>query len=223
MREEMKDYVANNRESTADDRQLTRRRLAQGAAWSVPAVIATTVVPAYAASKRGTATATKSQYWHTIKSATPAFCNVVSNPQTGYIDNLPYRSPAGNSNTNRDPNTSNGYWVEGTAGTVTNITITTVYVFNRQIRLSSGSVLNGWSVNLASDNKTVTATYTAPEWQVSTSVTGSGDASGFYQPFTVVEGCYPSRGVTVTTTTTMNYTDANGAQVFTKKTGPTGI
>lgn len=66
MREAMKDYVANNRESTADDRQLTRRRLAAGVAWSVPAVLATTAVPAYAASACPEITATVGQTQNSV-------------------------------------------------------------------------------------------------------------------------------------------------------------
>lgn len=202
---------------------ITRRNLAKGAAWSAPAVLASATIPAYAASKGGTAKTTKGVYYHTIKSATPAFCNVSTNPQTGYIDNLPYKSPKGNSNTLRDPNSSNGYWVEGTSGTVTNVTIQTTYTFNHALQVRSTPVANGWNLVLSADGKTLTATYSAPVWNVSTTASGSGDATGFLWEFSVKDGCYGNGGLTVTASTVMTYQDANGLQTFTKSTGPTGI
>lgn len=202
---------------------ISRRNLVKGAAWATPAIIATATVPAYAASTGGTAKNTAGKYFHTLKSSTPAFCSVSTNPQTGYIDNLPYASPKGNSNTLRDPNSSNGYWVEGTAGTVTQVNIKTTYTFNHTIRLTGKPVLNGWKLSLSGDSKTLTATYSAPAWNVSTTVAGSGDATGFLQEFAVTDGCFGSDVVKVTTSTVMTYKDANGLQTFTKTTGPTGI
>lgn len=202
---------------------ITRRNIVKGAAWSTPAVLATAAIPAYAASKNGTAKTTAGQYFHTIKSTTPAFCNPSTNPQNGYIDNLPYTSPKGNSNKYRDPNTSNGYWVEGTAGTVTDVQIRTTYTFNHPVQVKGTPTANGWSLALSADRKTLTATYTAPTWNVSTSASGTGDATGFLWEFTISDGCYGDKGVTVTTDTIMTWRDARGAQTFTKHTGPTGI
>lgn len=202
---------------------INRRNIVKGAAWGAPIVLASATIPAYAASRNGTAKTTAGKYYHTLKSATPAFCNVSTNPQTGYIDNLPYRSPKGNSNALRDPNSSNGYWVEGTAGTVTQVNIKTTYTFNHPIRLTGKPVLNGWSLVLSGDGKTLTATYSAPVWNVSTSASGSGDATGFLQEFAVTDGCFGDGVVKVTTSTVMTYRDANGLQTFTKTTTGTGI
>lgn len=206
-----------------------RRTLTRGALWAAPVLLASATIPAYAASQLGTAKTTAGKYYHTVSTTTPSGCNVSTNPQYGYIDTLPYRSPAGNSNTRRDPNTSSGYWVEGTAGTVNNVTIVTTYTFNRAIQLDTSStrwganiIPSGWTVTQV-DSSTIRVTYTATTWNVSTTVVGSGDATGFFLNFHVTAGCYPSRTVTISSTTVMTYFDANGKQTFTKNTGPTGI
>lgn len=202
---------------------INRRNLVKGAAWSAPAILATATVPAYAASRGGTAKNTQGYYYHTIYTKTPVGCNVSTNPQAGYIDNLPYKSPKGNGNTLRDPNSSNGFWVEGTSGTVTEVSIKTTYTFNHPIQLTGTPILNGWKLALSADGRTLTATYNAPIWQVSTTAAGSGDATGFLQDFAVKDGCFGSKVVQVSTNTVMTYKDANGLQTFTKNTGPTGI
>lgn len=216
-------------QSPASNNPPNRRQIVRGAAWSVPAVLSAGVVPAYASSKKGTATTTAGQYFRTVaRKAMTGTCNVTTNPTRGYIDSLPYKSPAGNSNTNRDPATSNGYWVEGTAGTVTNITIKSVITFNHPIQIEpTGSYGNnvipaGWTVT-QTDPKTLTLTFTAATWNVSTSVVGSGDATGVFIQFKVTDACLAAGALTVTGQTTMTYTDAVGTKTMTKNTGPTSI
>lgn len=208
---------------------INRRNLVKGAAWAAPAVLTSVTVPAYAASKKGTSTTTAGKYYHTLYSKTPATCNPTTSPQYGYIDTMATRSPAGNGNSYRDPASSNGYWVEGTSGTVTNVSITTTYTFNHAIKLDATStywganiIPAGWTVTQTSST-TIKVTYTAATWNVSTSVSGSGDATGFFLNFHVTDGCYANGGVTVSSSTTMTYYDATGLKTYTKPTGPSGI
>lgn len=208
---------------------VSRRSLAKGMAWAAPVVLSAASVPAYAASKRGTATTTAGQYFRTVaRKAMTGLCNVTTNPTRGYIDSLPYKSPAGNSDSNRSTTSSNGYWVEGSAGTVTNVSITSVITFNRSIQIEpTGSyganvIPAGWTVTQTSPT-TLTLKYTAPVWQVSTSVNGTGDATGVFIQFKVTDGCVAAGGLTVTGQTTMTYTDANGTKTMTKNTGPTAF
>lgn len=208
---------------------VNRRKLIKGASWAAPVALASSQIPAYAASKPGTSTSTTAQYYRTVaRKAISGTCNVTTNPTRGYIDSLPYKSPAGNSNANRDPATSNGYWVEGSAGTVTNVTITTVIKFNHDIQIEpSGSYGNnviptGWTVT-QTDARTITMTFSAASWQVSTSTAGSGDATGVFIQFKVTDSCVPASGLSVSGSTTMSYMDATGTKTLTKTTGPTYI
>lgn len=205
---------------------VSRRSLAKGAAWAAPAVLATAAVPAYAASRPGTSTSTRGVYFHAFKFRTATNCTS-TNPQTGFIDNLPYRSTAGLGDSNRDPSTSKGYWVEGSAGTVTNVTIRSTYTFNYAITLVQNGIdganvtMPGWTVTQV-DSRTITAVYSAPTWNVSTAVAGSGDATGFFFNFRV-NNCITPTAITLTAATVMTYNDANGPQTFTKNTGPTQL
>lgn len=216
-------------QSPASNNPPNRRQIVRGAAWSAPAVLSAGVVPAYASSKKGTATTTAGQYFRTVtRKAMTGACNVTSNPIRGYIDSLPYKSPGGNSNTNRDPATSNGYWVEGSAGTVTNVTIKSVVTFNHPIQieptgsLGANVVPAGWTVT-QTDSKTLTMTFSVASWNVSTSVAGTGDATGVFIQFKVTDACLAARALTVTGQTTMTYTDAVGTKTMTKNTGPTSM
>lgn len=120
----------------------TRRQLMKGAVWSAPAVIAAATVPAYASSKKGTATTTAGQYFRTV---------------------------------------------------------------------------------IQTDSKTLTMTFSAASWDVSTSVAGTGDATGVFIQFKVTDACLAAGALTVTGQTTMTYTDAVGTKTMTKNTGPTSI
>lgn len=208
---------------------ITRRNLVKGAAWTAPAVMVSSVVPAYAASQNGTSPNGKAYYYHNISTITPSGCNPISNPQVGYIDNLPSKSPAGNSNTYRNPASSNGYWIEGTAGTATNINISTTYTFNYDIKLDPSStkwganvVMPGWTIT-QTDARTIVATYYADTWEVSTAAVGSGDATGFFLNFHVATTCLSTRVLKISSSTVMTFNLSTGQQTYTKSTGPTGV
>lgn len=222
MNKAMKDYVANNRETITDDRQLTRRRLAQGAAWSVPAVIATTAVPAYAASKQ-TGTATGAYLYTEIKSRTPAYCNTTSNPQQGYLSTV---------GTGNDPSVSVGLWAEGQAGTVQIDTATIRYVFNHPVALtakptgmtwSTATNLNGWTVTQP-DRYTIQFSKNGITGEISTSALNTGtNFAGYFQNFKITDGCFGSGVVTVKTVATVVYTDKTGQHTYVKNTTGQGI
>ena len=185
----------------------TRRHLVKGAMWSAPAVVAGSSIPAYAASQLSTTTSR--QYYRTVaRKAMTGRCNVITNPVRGYLDSLPCKSPAGNSNDNRVPGSSNGYWVEVIVGIVQNVSIQTTITFNRNILIeNTGSyganiIPSGWKVT-QTDARTIVMTYTAPQWQVSTSVLGSGDATGVFIQFKVTASCVASGGLSITSRSSM--------------------
>lgn len=206
---------------------VSRRSLAKGTAWAAPVILATAAVPAYAASRPGTSTSAQGVYYHSIGIRYPSTCNLTSSPQTGYILNLPYSKTPLGGNSNRDT-TSRGYWVEGADGTVTDVAIRTTYTFSHDIQLTPSGphganvTMPGWTITQV-DARTVTAVFRAPSWQVSTSVVGSGDATGFFLNYKLSSNCLAPRTFAVTTNTVMGYTDARGRQAFTKTTGPTII
>lgn len=207
---------------------VSRRSLAKGATWAAPAILATAAVPAYAASRPGTSTTTQGVYRHLIGIQYPSTCNLATSPQTGYINNLPYSFPSLGGDSKRDPLASRGYWVEGTAGTVTDIAIKTTYTFSHNIQLTASGpyganvTMPGWTITQV-DAKTVTAVYRAPSWQVSTAVAGSGDATGFFLNYKLSSNCLAPKIFAITTNTIMGYMDAKGRQAFRKTTGPTVI
>lgn len=73
-------------QSPASNNPPNRRQIVRGAAWSAPAVLSAGVVPAYASSKKGTATTTAGQYFrHVARKAITGTCNVTTNPTRGIL------------------------------------------------------------------------------------------------------------------------------------------
>lgn len=224
---------------------ISRRNLAKGAAWAVPVVAATSMIPAYAAS-RVTATVTP-QMWQTRYARLPTSCSPTTNPIKGYLDTLPCNSPAydyvngvkgaSNSDCKQDPTTSDGFWLESTtAGTAIINSISVTYTFSTAVifdgttyatgnanstggsRWNSNDILMaGWSITSKSSTS-ITLTYSGSGViDASTAVAGSGFATGYFINFRVSSTCTST--VTVTTAVTMNYTDATGAnKTWTKNT-----
>lgn len=206
---------------------LNRRHLAKGMMWAAPAIVVSSTVPAYAASQLSKTTSR--QFYRTVaRKSASGRCNVTTNPTRGYIDSLPYKSPAGNSNSDRVVGSSNGYWVEGSAGIVQGVSITTTITFNHAIQIEptgsygSNVIPAGWILT-QTNSRTITMTYTAAQWRVSTSQIGSGDATGFFIQFKVTDGCVSVGNLSVSLQTSMTYTDANGRATLYNNANPVYI
>lgn len=219
--------------------KISRRHLTRGIAWAAPVMLASTTVPLYAASQL-TATGAIPQYYQSAYSRIPNSCNATSRPQGGYVDSMPIGSPVSNEfgdDGKRDPSTSIGTWLESSAsGTYMLNNIVRIWTFNHDIKIvdspsgaaysttgtstwSSPNIIpDGWAVTQI-NSRTLQAVFTGSgTYTTSTAVVGSGDAFGLFINFQVLSGCFAD--LRVTTSTTVQYTDANGPQTWSKQTGP---
>lgn len=205
----------------------TRRNLLKGAAWATPTILATTTLPAYAASKPPTATTVTPYLYTEIKTRTDfRLCNTSTGDfQQGYISTI---------GTGNDPASSVGFWTENDQpGTVDVLASTIKYIFNRRVLVEANpgrqanwqnpTSLNGWSITQP-DPYTIQLDKTPGLVEVSTAQRGTGENYGnYFVNFSIIDGCYRTGGVTIKTQATGQYTDANGTHPFSKNTNPRGI
>lgn len=224
---------------------MNRRTFAKGAAWTAPVIATASAGPAVAASTTPTGTVSTAVNYGTTLTKTPTSCSPSTNPQVGFVDTLRCNSPVKptNSDCRQDPNTSNGYWLEGTSGTATVNYIETVYTFNYPVKLdecpypaagksyigatttwTSCNIYNGWTITQV-DQYTIKAVYSTPTTvDVSTATAGSGWCTGYFFNFHVASGCYASGVVKRSYTTTLIYSDKNVTnKTWTKSVPLTGV
>ncbi|MDY6055354.1 hypothetical protein [Micrococcus sp.] len=232
---------------TTPSRMISRRTVATGLAWAAPAAAAVAAAPAYAASQSQlTASDVRVNMWvYRYYRLPPEGCATGG----GFIDLQGCTSASGPANATstvsdclRDPNASTGYWLEtsnSTSGVARVDSITATYTFSNPIVIdpcpngtynqdttatwqwTECTTLNGWTLTLSPDGKTLTLQYSIPTLvNTSTDLPGSGDyLPGYFINYHTADPCI-ARLTTVSTRHSMTYataTDPNGV-VYTRST-----
>lgn len=223
---------------------ISRRSIAKGAAWATPAIMLATAAPAMAASPN---VLVSPQMYQRVHIREPEACDPITNPQKGFIDSLcgnpPYYPPVGNCG--QVPGQDKGLWLESDSGQAVQAQINSAevtYTFDRDVwfpgrttstgnahsgyspRWNTADVLqSGWTV-ASRTSRSITLRYSGSGLvDVSTGAFGTGFATGYFINYQLTSGCYGAGLVSVTTRTSVTYTDASGTDTTAWTNGPTPI
>lgn len=157
---------------------IPRRTLVRGAAWATPVVVATSNLPAMAASSSENQLGVGSVHaYQQIFSRRPTGCNVTTNPKEGFINTLCCGASVTPSSSNclQDTNSSVGWWVEadpGYSGSVIIDTFTVTYTFTLPVTFNDAPTANGGASTVGT-TKWTNATYLEPGWSIVSSTSTS--------------------------------------------------
>ena len=223
--------------------EISRRRVAQGAAWAIPAIGVATAAPAVAASSgTGTFTGTNDKVYDYLSRyyRVPSDCSTSNLDSGGFLDTQgcsPSGAPVSGLSKSGDcalnPNSSIGMWIETTnttSGSAQICNVTRTYKFSSPIAIDNCpngkyntggawtwtqcTTLNGWTYSLSPDGMTLTLTYNkCTAVQTSTATNGSGT----YLPGYFIN--YRFTSICPTTSTTIQWSTT---ATWYDKTYPTG-